>query len=148
MQLKKPREEKGFSCECLTAWRDSPEGLGNQAREAPRGCCANQAILLTKISFLLKGAGGKISFHFLTMTYSQERALVGKFSVTFSPWFHGWLSRPARSPRRAFRLHQRDVRGTHSGRQLHRALVTYTPPSTASVLLGPSLWRSYIKELN
>lgn len=74
------------------------------------GAVLIRVILLTKISFLLKGVGGKISFHFLTVTYSQERALVGKSSVTFCPWFRGWLSCPARSPPPA-REHSASIKG-------------------------------------
>lgn len=70
-----------------------------------------RVILLTETSFLLKGVGGKnVSFRFLTIEYCQERALVGKASATFCPWFHRWLGGPPRSPGNAFLLNQRVVR--------------------------------------
>lgn len=87
-----------------------------------------RVILLAKTSFLLKGVGGEISFSFLPVERSQERALVRKSSVTFCPWFHRWLGHPPIPPGSPFLLNQRVVRC--------RSLAA---PSTSSVL-DPSLF--------
>lgn len=96
-----------------------------------------RVILLAKTSFLLKGVGGKISFHFLTIASSQERALVGKSSVTFCPWFHRWLSGPRGSPQEFFPPQSKGCSGCLCWSIAARAWVTCAPPSSSG-LLGPS----------